>query len=248
MDTLDDRDQPVAEQPPSDWPTLWAAIDTIPGWLTEAQARVLRTAVQDLPRGATVVEIGAHRGRSTTVLASARPDLRVVAIDPFIRTRLLPGAIVEDELRANLERLGVTERVELLVSTSRKARTSWSEPIDLLWIDGKHDVVSLLQDLRWRRFLPAGGPVYVHDAFSSIGVTLGLIINQTSGRRALRFRRRTGSLAHFTFEASGSAARRHFAAQLGWWLRNILVKVLLRLRLSAVARWVFGHTGAADPF
>ena len=34
---------------------------------------------------------------------------------------------------------------------------------------------------------------------------------------------------------------------LGWWGRNLVVKVLLRLRLRPVAH-ALGHRGPADPF
>ena len=47
--------------------------------------------------------------------------------------------------------------------------------MDLLYIDGKHDYWTFTDDLRWAAFLPEGGRVLVHDAFSSIGVTLGVL-------------------------------------------------------------------------
>jgi hypothetical protein len=36
-------------------------------------------------------------------------------------------------------------------------------------------------------------------------------------------------------------------AELPWWLRNLVVKVLLRLRLRPLAR-VLGHADTADPY
>jgi len=249
MDTLD-------EEPPGaaanwgilSWPELWQVIDTIPGWLTEEQALALRAAVRHLPPRPVVLEIGAHRGRSTLVLATARADVQVVTIDPFIRTRLLPGPKVEHELRANLARLGVADRVHVLATTSRRARDLWTDPIDLLWIDGRHDILSLGYDLYWTRHLTPGAPILIHDAFSSLGVTAGLILNQLRPSARLHYRRRTGSLADFAHEPATWRSRSRFALNLGWWLRNLVVKGLLRLRLRGLARSLFGHTISADPF
>ena len=250
MDTLDEEPgaASAAGAPTRSWPELWRVISTIPGWLTEDQALALRTAVRALPAGSVVLEIGAHRGRSTTVLATARADVQVVTIDPFIRSRLLPGPEVEAELRANLAMLGVTDRVQVLATTSRRARAMMPGPIDLLWIDGRHDVLSLWYDLHWTRLLPPGGPVLIHDAFSSVGVTTGLALNQVLPFRRLRYRRRTGSLADFVHEPPTWRSRLRFAGNLPWWGRNLAVKVLLRLRLRALARRALGHTISADPF
>ena len=63
---------------------VFARADTVPGWLTRDQARTLFDAALDLPPGGRIIEIGSHQGRSTVVLASAREDVEVVAIDPFI--------------------------------------------------------------------------------------------------------------------------------------------------------------------
>lgn len=185
MDTLDHGS--VKPLPPpipphtASWEQLWAAIDTVPGWLTEDQALVLRGAVLELPSGSTVVEIGSHQGRSTLALATARADVRIIAIDPFIKTRLLPGRGVEQVLRANLSRFGVEDVVTVIATTSRQARRHWDQPVDLLWIDGKHDIASLLSDLRWAEWLRPRAQILVHDAFSSIGVTTGLIADQIRG-------------------------------------------------------------------
>jgi hypothetical protein len=43
------------------------------------------------------------------------------------------------------------------------------------------------------------------------------------------------------------ADRWRLLAELPWWLRNLVVKVLLRLRLRPLAR-LLGHRDAADPY
>ena len=42
--------------------------------------------------------------------------------------------------------------------------------------------------------------------------------------------------------------RRRILREVPWWLRNVVVKILLRLRLRAVASRLFGHEGPYDPY
>src|SRR6266516_3815535 len=85
----------------------WAAASTIPGWLTEAQARVLWEAVATADTGSLVVEIGSHQGRSTTVLAAAAwlRDSQVIAIDPFVSGAMFGGAPTRTKFERHLSQL-----------------------------------------------------------------------------------------------------------------------------------------------
>lgn len=227
-----------------------AVAEGIGGWLTPAQARLLWDEAVAVPAGGLIVEIGSHQGRSTVVLAfgCARevPGARVVAIDPFVGGAMFGGAATKDLFVANVARAGVADRVELREVRSGLLRPCWTSPIDFLYIDGKHDYWTVSDDLRWTAFLPAGGRVAIHDAFSSIGVTLALLRHVLFSRR-LRYLRREGSLALFAVSSPTGADRLRMAAQLPWWLRNVGIKVLLRLRLYPVAR-LFGHHDRYDPY
>jgi Methyltransferase domain len=224
---------------------LVVRVDTIPGWLTRDQARTLYDAVLALPSGATVVEIGSHHGRSTFVLASARADVVVVAIDPFVGGKF-GGEQTRHSFESNLQAHGVTDRVRLVVDRSERVRRTWAGPVGLVYVDGKHDSRSTSQDLRWADFLPPGGRVFVHDAFSSIGVTLALLARVLPGRE-LRFLGRAGSLATFERARPDLVDRWRMVAQLPWWWRNVGIKILLRLHLRALARAV-GHHDTYDPY
>ena len=225
---------------------LWPAIDPVPGWLTRAQADRLWQAVTEAGPSPTVVEIGSHHGRSTLVLASARDDVAVTAIDPFVTARLFAGPAVQESLQHNLRRLGVDRRVVVLATTSRAARAHWSRPVDVLYIDGKHDYWTVSDDLKWAEHVRSGSPVLVHDAFSSIGVTLALLRHVLPGD-SLRYEGRTGSLARFVVGPPERATRMAMLAELPWWARNMLVKVLVRLRATRAAS-LLGHTGRYDPY
>ncbi len=224
----------------------WAHVAPVGGWLTRDQARVLHDAVLDLPPHATVVEIGSHQGRSTLALALARPDVTVVAIDPFRARGKFGGPSTRSLFEEHLRRAEVRNRVDHVGEPSGDVRRGWRRPVDLVFVDGKHDVWSTRTDLRWAALLPSGRRILVHDSFSSIGVTLALLVFVLPSRR-LRYAGRVGSLA--AFERARPAARDRWAllAELPWWLRNVGIKVLLRLRLRPIAR-LAGHHDAADPY
>ena len=220
----------------------WKHARTIDGWLTEDQAKVLHT--EAAAAGGTVVEIGSHLGRSTVVLASS--GAHVVAIDPFPDDWRYGRSDTADHFRANLARAGVSDSVTLIQTSSENAFAGWTGGVTLLYVDGKHDVVSCLRDLRWARWLPRGARFLVHDAFSSVGVTLAMLVVALTARHS-RYVGRTGSLALFENAAPGPADRLRLLAQLPWFVRNLTIKVLLRSHLTVVAR-LLGHDDTADPY
>jgi len=240
--------RPAAEPGHDGFDAAFALADEVEGWLTRDQARALWDAAAALPPGAHVVEIGSHRGRSTVVLARAlaRSGGRLTAVDAFVEGPRYGGAATRDVLTANLERAGVAAVVDVVPSRSQDLRARWSAPVDLLWVDGKHDYWTCSDDLRWTEHLPLHGRCLVHDAFSSIGVTTSLLVHVLPSRR-LRLTGRVGSLALLEVAPPTAADRRRFVAQLPWWVRNVFLKVLLRLRLGGVARRL-GHVGPFDPY
>ncbi len=238
------------ESPPTgaSFADAWAVADEIKGWLTRDQGKLLWDEAVALGPRSTIVEIGSHQGRSTVVLAAAvaASGSTVVAVDPFVDGRLFGGLATKDVFEANLDRAGVADTVTLLPEYSTRARRGWTASIDGLYIDGKHDYWTVSDDLRWADHLPAGAPVLVHDCYSSIGVTLGVLAHVLPSRR-LRYERRAGSLALFRVGSPTRADRLRILAQLPWWLRNVGLKILLRLRLRPVAR-AFGHDSPYDPY
>lgn len=231
-----------------DFDHVWESVADIPGWLTEDQARMLWDAVLRLEPGATVLEIGSHQGRSTVILGQAARAVgaRVIAVDAFVDGKLFGGASTRDLFEANIAEAGLTDVVELVVGYSTKLRPGWDRPIDLLYVDGKHDYWTYTDDLRWSAHLPASGEILVHDCFSSIGVTLGTIAKVLFGSR-YTYVDRSRSMARFTRSRPRFADRLRVVAQLPWFSWNVFLKVLLRLRLRVVAGWL-GHRGPYDPF
>ncbi len=235
-------------QPGAAFEDVWAVADEIPGWLTRDQAQLLHDQARRLRPGARLLEIGSHQGRSTVVLGrvARAGGGEVVAIDPFVEGRLFGGAPTKQKFLDHLRRAGVEDVVRHVEAYSTQARPGWTQEIDYLYIDGKHDCWTFTDDLRWHRFLAPGGPVLVHDAFSSIGVTLGILARILFSRE-LTYVGREGSMALFRKSRPGLTDRWRIVREMPWWIRNVGIKVLLRLRLRPLARLV-GHDSPYDPY
>jgi predicted O-methyltransferase YrrM len=230
------------------FPDVWAVADEVPGWLTQDQGRLLHDEAARLGPGAVALEIGSHQGRSTVVLAHTlrRRGARLIALDPFVEGRLFGGTPTRAKFESHVRAAGVESAVELVAEYSTEARPGWTQPLDLLYIDGKHDYWTLSDDLLWSRHLPEDGVVLIHDCFSSIGVTLG-ILRHVLFSDDLAYESRATSLALFRRRKVTLRDRLRLVAQLPWWIRNVGIKVLLRLRLRPVAR-ALGHDSPYDPY
>src|SRR5690606_15085595 len=114
--------------------------------------------------------------------AAAPPGTTVVAIDPHGGYERGPrqhtglpeeGQADHEAFLANLAAAGVADRVRHVRKRSDAALGDVAGPIDLLYIDGAHTYRAARDDIaRWSARVPDGGTVLVHDAFSSVGVTL----------------------------------------------------------------------------
>ncbi|MET0604124.1 MAG: class I SAM-dependent methyltransferase [Baekduia sp.] len=212
----------------------------IEGWLTDAQADRLRAAAQRLDAGATVVEIGSFHGKSAVVLAAAAPSgARVVCIDPHLGSDRGPQEYAADHQRgegdyeafhANLARHGVTDVIEHVRALSAAALDAVDGPVDLLYVDGAHRFRPASDDLvSWGGRVRPGGTMLVHDAFSSIGVTLALLRHVAFG--AWTYVGRSGSMAEYRRERGGPASALRQLAQLPWFARNLVLKALILARV-----------------
>jgi predicted O-methyltransferase YrrM len=240
-----------------------AAVRAVEGWLSDDQARVLWERARSVPPGGQIVEIGSYRGRSAIVMArAAAGGASIVAIDPHagddrgpqqIRGTADEGAADNAAFLANLERAGVTGAVRHVRRPSGDALGEVDGAIDLLYVDGAHRLGPARDDIaRWGSRVRPGGTLLIHDAFSSIGVTLALASTLFAGRD-YAYAGRKRSLAEYrrvatplrAAERVRNAARQ--AAELPWFARNVLVKVALVLRLRPLAR-LLGHRSGDWPY
>ncbi len=229
-----------------------AAVQGIDGWLSADQVARLYAAAATTTDGDQIVEIGSFRGRSTIVLASAAPDgVDVVAIDPHAGNDRGPEEISgfeaeaagdHDVFNANLAAAGVAGRVRHVRAFSDAAHDSVEGPVNVLFIDGAHRYSPARTDIReWGRRVVPGGTLLIHDSFSSVGVTLAIGRELMFGSR-FRYVGRSRSLAEYCADLQGdrvaNAARQ--LAQLPWFAKNAMLKVLLKARLGTVLKRLTG--------
>ena len=135
---------------------------------TREEADVLAGLARD--RG-VAVEIGVYEGSSALVLVGSLPQSAVLhLVDPFVDSRGLAAgwrgtawATQRVVGRAARARGGPTVRWH--VERSQDLGRRWSEPVDLVFIDGDHAEQSCRAD--WELFSPwvrPGGVVLFHDA------------------------------------------------------------------------------------
>jgi predicted O-methyltransferase YrrM len=234
----------------SDFASALEAVRDVPGWLSDDQAARLWASAARLGAHGTIVEIGSYRGRSTIVLARAAAEgVEVVAIDPHAGNDRGPQQIAADAaageadhraFAAHLAAAGVSARVRHVRRPSQEALDAVAGPVDVLYVDGAHRYRPARDDLaRWGRRVAPGGTLLVHDAFSSVGVTLALLRLLVLGGR-FRYVGRSRSLAEYRREDVAGRARLANALrqlrQLGWFARNLAIKLALAAGLRPLAR------------
>jgi hypothetical protein len=232
------------------------SVSCVDGWMTDEQARRLFDAAASTRPGDRIVEIGSFRGRSTIVLASAAPEgVEVVAIDPHAGNDRGPEEIegfaaeaADDHqvFLANLAAAGVTDRVRHLRTFSDTAHRDVPGEVSVLYVDGAHRFAPARADIRtWGTRVRDGGTMLIHDSFSSVGVTLAILRELVFGGR-FRYVGRARSLSVYQADLGpGVGARLANAwrqlAQLPWFAKNLMLKVMLRARLGPLLCRVTGR-------
>ena len=235
----------------------WASVDGVEGWMTEGQARLLWDSAVAVPPGGKIAEIGSYRGRSAIILAKAAPGAgEIAAIDPHAGNdrgpQQIDGTADEGEgdhdlFHSNLKAAGVDDRIRHVRLPSQGAHGAIEGQLDMLYVDGAHRYAPAAADIRdWGARVRPGGTMLIHDSFASVGVTLAQI-------RLLFFSpkweyvTRSRSLAEYRKSSPGGEARRRSTVrqviELGWFARNVAIKVLLVAKLNAAAKLLDGGRG-----
>jgi hypothetical protein len=241
-----------SEQSPFD--EVFAAVEQVQGWMTRGQAQRLWAAAGRLERSGRIVEIGSYHGRSAIILASAAvPGVEVFAIDPHggndrgpqqLEGEFEDGQRDHEAFLRNLAEAGVAPRVRHVRKPSQTATGDIPGLLDVVYIDGAHRFQPARADIvRWGEKVAPGGTLLIHDSFSSIGVTLALLLTLVFGAD-FRYVGRSGSMVEYRREPLTGPARARSAArqlaQLPYFARNVLFKVLIVMRLGRVTRWLGG--------
>jgi hypothetical protein len=146
----------------------WTFPADVRGWLSYEEGLALST----LGRQKRVLEIGSYYGRSTITMA--QHALAVTAVDWF-RGDEYTGERGEGwtlpEFRANLERYGITEKVDVRVGRSEDVCPTLEPVYDVVFIDGGHDSAVAATDMQAALgcLRPEGGILALHD-WQELGV------------------------------------------------------------------------------
>lgn len=232
------------------------SVEQVDGWMSPDQARRLYDAAAVTHNGETIVEIGSFRGRSTIVLASAAPaGVQIVAIDPHAGNDRGPqeidgfeaaAATDHDVFNANLAAAGVAERVRHIRSFSDVAHDEVVGELAVLYVDGAHRYAPARSDIReWGARVAPGGTLLIHDSFSSVGVTLAIVRELMFGSR-WRYIGRARSLTEYRADLDGTWRSRvansgRQLLALPWFMKNLLIKVLLTLKLGGALKKFTGR-------
>ncbi|HEY2326991.1 MAG TPA: class I SAM-dependent methyltransferase [Gaiellaceae bacterium] len=134
------------------------------------EAALLYRLARDVHAG-PIAEIGRFKGGSTVVFASALPDgCELWSYDLHVALRPdMAGEALDSELDGALTRLGVRNKVHLVVGDSRTIDPPPGE-LELVFIDGDHSYEGARADFaRWGGFVKPGGHVLFHDAVDTGG-------------------------------------------------------------------------------
>jgi predicted O-methyltransferase YrrM len=133
--------RPVEEAPVPD--------DMILPDIASAVTREEAAALADLARGKTVLELGAHLGFSTVVLASVAAE--VISVDWHLGDAHAGLGDTWAAFCSNLDRYGVADRVTVIHGRFEDVLPSWAASpggvrVDGCFLDGMHDEESVTRD------------------------------------------------------------------------------------------------------
>jgi predicted O-methyltransferase YrrM len=168
------------------------------------EAALLYRLARDATSG-PFAEIGRFKGGSTVVFATALPEsCELWSYDLHVALRPdMPGAQLDGELSAALERFGLAHKVHLVVADSRTVDPP-PEPLEVLFIDGDHSYEGAKADFeRWQAFVRPDGHVLFHDAvdtggYGNVYPGVARLVGEIERAGGWRRLAGAGSIAHFT--------------------------------------------------
>jgi len=129
------------------------------GFLFPGELFLMQALVQSLPSDAVVVQIGAGVGTGSLGMVEMKQSIHMYTVD-ISEGGPLGG--LQNERNAFAD-TGLPLPHQIL-GNSQEVWRDWSEPIDLLFIDGDHAETALQRDIDgWVKFVKTGGYVLVHD-------------------------------------------------------------------------------------
>jgi len=173
--------------------SIQAEVEAVDGWLNPEEGRLLyRLARRCKGRGA-IVEIGSWKGKSTIWLSNgslAGSHAKVHAIDPHTgspeHSEMFGKVWTFEEFQRNIEQAGVTEVVVPHVDFSTAVAKTFSESVELIFVDGLHEYEGVRDDFEaWFPKVVNGGWMAFHDTTCWPGV-LNVVVNSVFKSRRFR--------------------------------------------------------------
>lgn len=149
----------------------WARAKQVQGWFTpDGLKAMLRLALQ-VPEGGVIVEVGVWKGMSFVGMGVATEGRRHVGVDHFKGSNETwhqedPDiGRLREVFEANLEKFGMSDRVEVMAEASLDAAKQFAdESIDLLLLDASHETADVMADTdAWWPKIKKGGRMAFHD-------------------------------------------------------------------------------------
>jgi glycosyltransferase involved in cell wall biosynthesis len=147
--------------------------DSVPGWFDFAE--IYDQAIAEAEDGDTLVEVGCWMGRSLIYLAQRAREsgkrLRIVAVDRWepwghpVLDPVVESGDVYGEFRANLERAGMADLVEVIRAPSLEAATRFADgSVRFVFLDDDHSLEAVRAGIRaWLPKVSPGGVLAGHD-------------------------------------------------------------------------------------
>jgi len=147
---------------------------SLDGPISSDEGAHLAYLASQIPQGGTVVEIGTNEGKSASFIAfGLRHAGNITAKVHCVDLWSLGGPTQQHNYRdphkqakfeANRDRLGLNGVLIAHRAESTQFAKTWTEAIDLLFIDAGHTYEALHADYdAWNGFVPVGGFIAFHD-------------------------------------------------------------------------------------
>jgi predicted O-methyltransferase YrrM len=127
----------------------------------------------NVPVGGDVIDLGSHKGKSACAMGSALLEAKNDSARLFCIDLWTSGTTNFEHQRApesfetfkkQIEKMGLTDRVKVLMTSSMTAVSKRGKPVHLIFIDASHKYADVLADYTaWSKFIPSGGRIAFHD-------------------------------------------------------------------------------------
>ncbi len=145
-------------------------IRNVDGWLTDREGQALYTLATRCTGRGEIVEIGSWKGKSTILLSlgsRSNAGKPIHAVDPHIGSpehNKKEKVWTFETFKTNIANAGVQDMVRPIVQTSEAAAQTFSQPVELVFIDGAHEYEAVKLDFDlWFPKVVDGGVMAFHD-------------------------------------------------------------------------------------